>query len=98
MRRAQTSLSAGWIALAVALLGAAVACWWRARRSFFSAAEARVLLESHLRLDTRLTAAATGIGGWPAVPADLPAVVQWQLKSTLSWFGSATLLLIAAVW
>jgi hypothetical protein len=72
--------------------------WWLARRRFFSAAEARVLLESRLRLDTRLTAAASGLTAWPEVPASLPPVLQWRLAAPAGWVTGALLLLVLAAW
>ncbi|MCX6951389.1 MAG: hypothetical protein NTV51_04275 [Verrucomicrobia bacterium] len=98
LRRAQNPLTPAWLALAVALGLAAVACAWRARRAFYSAAEARVLLESQLRLDTRLTAAAGGLVAWPAVPAPFPSVVRWQLRAPLGWLLTTAALLTLAVY
>lgn len=96
-RRVEAALF--WPALAwiVVLLCAAVASWWRSRRSFFAVADARVLLESHLRLDTRLTAAELGLVPWPPVPAEWPAVLQWRLRAPLAWFGAAAGLLALAL-
>jgi hypothetical protein len=75
---------------------AALGCWWRARRTFYDPAEARVLLESHLRLDTRLTAASEGLVAWPAIPAVVPAVVRWRLRASLGWLAAAAGLLALA--
>jgi len=97
LRRAESSLAPAWLALAVALALAAGVGAWRARRGFFTAAEARVLLESHLRLDTRLTAAAHGLVAWPAVPSPFPAVVRWQLRAPAGWLTAAAVLLTLAV-
>lgn len=97
LRRAQTPLSSAWLALAGAFVLATFACAWRARRGFFNAAEARVLLESHLRLDTRLTAAATGLVAWPVVPANLGPVVRWQLRAPVGWLGASVTLLALAL-
>jgi hypothetical protein len=98
LRRLRTPVERGWIALAVAIALAAFVVWWLARRRFFSAAEARVLLESRLRLDTRLTAAAAGWIEWPAAPATLPSVVQWRLAAPAGWASGALLLLLLAAW
>jgi hypothetical protein len=98
LRRAEVPLATGWIALAVAWLVCALGCAWRARRGFYSVAEARVLLESHLRLDTRLTAASMGLVPWPAVPARLPAVVRWQLRRSAAWLAAAAILLVVATY
>lgn len=98
LRRAQTPLAPAWLALSGALVLAAGWCAWRARRGFFDAAEARVLLESHLRLDTRLTAASTGLVAWPAVPVPFPRVVRWQLRAPAAWLAATAMLLALAVW
>lgn len=98
LRRLRTPAERGWLALAAAILVAAFVVWWRARRRFFSAAEARVLLESRLQLDTRLTAAAAGWVEWPAAPATLPAVLQWRLAAPAGWASGAVLLLALAAW
>ena len=97
LRRAQTPLAMAGLALMVALVLAALACVWRARRGFFNAAEARVLLESHLRLDTRLTAAAAGLVAWPAAPASMPPVVRWQFGAPAGWLGASVILLTLAL-
>lgn len=97
LRRAQSPLGSAWVALAVALALAAVACWWRARRGFYTTAEARVLLESHLRLDTCLTAATEGLVAWPAEPAQFAAVVRWRLGAPAGWVGTSVALLALAV-
>lgn len=97
MRRAETMPAlAGWgFVAAFALAGAA--CWWRARRNFFQPAEARVLLESSLHLDTRLTAATAGLVAWPDAPASLAPVVQWRLRAPAGWMGASVALLALAI-
>lgn len=96
LRRAQTPLVFAWLALLVALFATALGAWWRARRGFFRPAEARVLLESQLRLDTRLTAAALGLVAWPPTPEPLPPVVRWQLRAPAGWLAGAGVLLVLA--
>lgn len=98
LRRGQAPLGSAWLVLLGALALVAAAAWWRSRRAFFNASEARVLLESHLRLDTRLTAAALGLVSWPAAPAALPPVVRWRLASVTPWFVGSALLLALAMW
>ncbi len=97
LRRAEAPLAATWLALAAALLLAAIGCAWRARRGFFNSAEARVLLESHLRLDTRLTAAASGLVAWPAAPTAPRPVVRWRLGPAGGWLAASAALLVFAV-
>ena len=97
LRRLREPLAAGWGAIALGAAVLAVFAWWRARRRFFRAAETRVLLEYHLRLDTRLTAAATGVGAWPA-PVEKPArIVRWNLQTPAIWLGASGALLVLAL-
>ena len=96
LRRLRGPVGWGWLALGLGATLAAFAVLWFARRRFFSAVEARVLLESRLRLDTRLTAASAGLVPWPAVPQPLPAVVQWRLRTPAAWLAGAILLLLVA--
>lgn len=98
LRRQRGPVEWGWGGLTVAMLLAAVVILWLVRRRFFSGAEARVLIESQLRLDTRLTAASAGLVPWPTVPEKLPTVVQWQLRVPVAWFSSAVLLLLLAAY
>lgn len=56
-----------------------------------------MLLESHLRLDTRLTAAEHGLVPWPEIPPTLPAVVRWQLRAPAGWFAAAAVLMALAI-
>jgi hypothetical protein len=97
LRRVESPLAVAWIALSIALALSAAGCWWRARCGFFAPSDARVLLESHLRLDTRLTAAELGLVGWPPAPRALPAVVQWQLRTPAGWLVAAAALIAIAV-
>lgn len=97
LRRAELPLGWGAAALSSALAVAMVYCWWRSRRGFYNPADARVLLESQLRLDTRLTVAAAGMVAWPARPGELPAVLTWRLRSTTGWVAGSVALLAAAL-
>jgi hypothetical protein len=98
LRRAQSPLTPAGLALGVAWLSVAMVSLWAARRFFFTAADARVLLESHLRLDTRLTAAAAGLVAWPAVPVPFPRVVRWQLRAPAGWMSATVVLLALAAY
>lgn len=81
-------------AFGVTLAVVALYVGWRVRAVFFSLPEALVLLESRLRLDTRLTAATAGLVPWPPAPADLQPVVRWRLGAPAGWLG-ATIALVA---
>ncbi|HEX2853658.1 MAG TPA: hypothetical protein VHO24_10495 [Opitutaceae bacterium] len=96
LRRQRGPVEWGWSGLALAALLTAIVMLWLARRRFFSSAEARVLIESQLRLDTRLTAASIGLVPWPDVPESLPSVVQWRLRGPAGWFSSAAIMLALA--
>ncbi len=98
LRRIDTPLVLAWSALGAALALVAFATWWRARSGFFKTSDARVLLESHLRLDTRLTAAELGLVAWPAEPVALPPVLRWRLRVPAGWLLAASGLIVAAVW
>lgn len=97
LRRDDRSLDLALIGLVMALAAAAVICWWRARRMFFGVADARVLLESHLRLDTRLTAAQLGLVPWPREPAQVPAVLEWRLRVPVGWAAVSVALITVAL-
>ncbi|MEO6568942.1 MAG: hypothetical protein ABIO94_09285 [Opitutaceae bacterium] len=98
LRRIREATEPGWLGLGVTIAFAGLVVWWILRRRFFSAVEARVLIESHLRLDTRLTAAAAGLVEWPEIPDSLPRVVRWQLAAPAGWSSGALLLLALAAW
>lgn len=78
---------------AIILLGAAIYAAWRARSAYYDRVEARVLLESSLRLDSRLTAASVGLVPWPAVPAGRVSLVRWRLGASSAWLLAAVGLL-----
>jgi hypothetical protein len=79
------------LGLVAALAG--VIALWRARAGFFQAAEARVLLESGLRLDNRLTAATEGVSHWPDTKARPGSVLRWRLEVPAGWLAGAVALL-----
>ena len=98
LRRIRAATEPGWLGLVATMVFAGLVLGWLLRRRFFSASEARVLIESQLRLDTRLTAAAAGLVEWPAIPDKLPPVVRWQLAAPAGWASGALLLLALAAW
>ena len=97
LRRLREPTAAGWGIFAAGAAVLAAFAWWRARRGFFGVAEARVLLEYHLRLDTRLTAAATGVGAWPARMEQPARGIGWRLQAAATWLGASGALLALAL-
>src|SRR6266540_7241582 len=61
LRRLNGPVLIAWLSFAALAVGIAFAVGWRARKRYFSPRDARVFLESQLRLDTRLTAASAGL-------------------------------------
>ena len=89
--------SAGaWIAYGLGLLAAVGAALWRARGGFFTVNDALVRLEWHLGLHNRLSAAAAGVGEFPAAQ-DAPDgyAFRWR-KVALPLAGSVALVCAAA--
>lgn len=96
LRRAEGPVGFAWIALLAGSLIAAAIAGWLGRGKFHAPADARVLLESSLRLDARLSAAEDGVAKWPEPRADLPVIVRWRSLAAPGWLGGATALLAAA--
>lgn len=96
LRRDGVALSVAWVAFGVGLLLCVAISWWRMRRRFYGAAEARVRLEWHLGLHNRLTAAAAGVGEFPPIQTASDGLgFRWnRIAATLA--GSAALVLAAA--
>ena len=89
-----------WGGIAVALVAAGAAAWWRVRGRFESEASARVRLEESLGLQARLTAASAGIGEWPALPspADRRWPVMWQWRQPVAAVAFIAAMLALATW
>lgn len=86
-----------WITLVAVLVLAMLAAWHTSRRRFEDLASARVRLEDALNLRSRLTAAAGGVGPWPAYPVaglTLPVTWRWE-RPAGAVFASAALLTLA---
>ena len=84
-----------WIVYAGGLLLCLLAAGWRARRGFFTVADARVRLDWHLGLHNRLTAAAAGVGEFPEVqPVTSPYTFRWD-RIALPLAGAAAFVLAA---
>lgn len=97
LRRQGLALDGAWWVLAAALGVTALVCRRRARAEFFGSAEARVWLETRLRLDARLTAAAAGLVPWPPEPPARPTVVRWRLRGPAAWLCGGLALVVAAL-
>lgn len=85
-----------WVGYAGAVVAAMCLAWWLARRRFESHAAARIRLEDALGLRSRLTAASSGVGEWPALPAGavaLPLTWRWQHPLSSLVLCAASLLL-----
>lgn len=85
-----------WWCGALVLGGVAVSAWawWRARAGFFGEDDARTLLEHRLNLDSSLSAAAAGVGAWPA-PRPLPPTLRWRGPAIVGWLLGAASLAVA---
>lgn len=67
------------LGLALGLAAMAIA-YGRARRHFISETDARAKIESGLRLHTRLSAAAAGVGSWPAADRWHATLWRWHWR------------------
>ena len=85
------------VAFGVSLTVAALYVGWRVRAAFFTLPEALVLLESRLRLDTRLTAATAGLVPWPPAPAEWKPVMRWRLGIPAGWLAASIALVALAL-
>lgn len=92
-------LSPVWWTLAGVLAIGAGAAWLGQRRRFESPATARVRLEDALGLKARLSAAAVGVGSWPAPvdPLRWPVRWRWQRPLAVAVFSIAMLAISARV-
>ena len=88
---------AAWTLYAVGGALCLLAAGWRARRTFFTLADARVRLDWHGRLHNRLTAAAAGVGEFPEIqPVVAPYTFRWE-RIALPLAGAAAFVLTAAL-
>ncbi len=89
---------AWWIVYGAALLvGAGWALWHAGRCGFFTVADARVRLESHLGLHNRLSAAAAGVGAFPP-PQRTPDGYTFRWQVILPPLAGAFALVFAAAY
>lgn len=88
-----------WFAIASLLVVGGVIAWIAGRRRFESPDAARVRLEDALGLKTRLSAAAAGVGQWPApVTGKITWPVRWRWQRPLVVFlFTAAMFLLATL-
>ena len=68
-----------WTTYALGLFACLLFTWWRARRGFFTLPDALARLDWHLGLHNRLSAAAAGVGEFPAArPVADGYAFRWQ--------------------
>lgn len=84
-----------WSALAV-LIVVLVVTTLRSRRNFVSSADARAELESRLGLHSRLSAAAAGVGAWPAASEWRSRLWHWNWRKLGPFPMLSCLLLVGA--
>lgn len=87
-----------WIALAGVLVLGAVIAWLVERRRFESPAAARVRLEDALGLNARLSAAAAGVGEWPARVERIEWPLRWRWQRPLAVLLFAASMLLFSAW
>lgn len=89
------SFQPGWIAGGIILLYglAALAAWARVRNQFSGKNDGLVRLESHLRLNNSLTAAAQGITAWPQAPDKVDDGFRFRAR----WLAAPSLLTAACL-
>lgn len=98
LRRTGGSVFYLWIGLLVGLGCVAFVAWRRARPFWYGLADARVLLETTLGLDARLSAAAAGVTPWPPALTPLPAVLRRNSLTAPGWLLAALGLLAVSWW
>ena len=87
-----------WIALAAVLgLGALIA-WLVERRRFEAPDAARVRLEDALGLNARLSAAAAGVGDWPAEVEKIEWPVRWRWQRPLAVLLFTVSMFLLSAW
>ncbi len=99
LRKNQLPTSPAWWVFAALLLAAGSVAWFRKRKRFFSQQDALVFLETRLGLNNGLTAADTGVAGWPK-PVALPAriVPRWSWKRIGPWPAWTLAIMAVAAW
>ncbi len=86
-----------WVATSLAFILAAAISALRVRRRFFTTTDALTQLDINLHLDTRLTAAARGVGDFPP-PRPAPDGFNWRWQPIATALGASALTLLLAAW
>lgn len=88
-----------WGLYASAFAALAVTGWVLMRRGRFTAEETMARLDACLRLNNRLSAAAAGVGGWPAPRSDIRDGLAWDWRrvGAVPALSVAVLALLAAI-
>lgn len=94
-RRLQLDNVWAWAILAAGLIIAGIVSWFRMRSRRFSQTDSRVLLEYKLRLDSSLTAAESGLTGWPTPRAIPPGMLNWRSRAVGGWLLAGLAMIVA---
>ena len=81
-----------WVYLG-AVAGSAAACFFIARKRFFSLADGFVRVDGAMGLNNRLTSASKGVGPWPKAVAKIDDGLRWRQRKVLGPLGGSLLLL-----
>lgn len=96
LRRHEASLEIVWKGLGGALAVGALAVLWMRRKEYFQISDGFIRLESILKLNCRLTAAAAGVGAWPEPRTGVRDRWQWRWDRMLWQVIAAAALVYAA--
>lgn len=83
-------------AAAATLVFAALVVFFLARRRFFRPDDALVRIESHARLNNRLSCANAGVGAWPAFDGNAGAGLRWKFRRILMPLAASVVCLVGS--
>jgi hypothetical protein len=87
-----------WIALAAVVIAGALVAWLTERGRFESADASRVRLEDALGMKARLSAAAAGVGEWPATVEKIAWPVRWRWQRPVAVLLFTIAMLLLSAW
>lgn len=97
MRGLKMNINFAWMFFGAMLLLCAIGALLAAKRRFINTSDALARFDAVLHLHNRLTAAAAGIGRWPAKPNDYPdSGFRWRWRSIAPPVLASLLLVFAA--